>query len=354
LEIDMQTNTTRTHLSLIPRVALAIGFAIAVAPTTHAQGLSYDIKTSGTMEDPRSGTTTTRTFMNAHGQFAHGVSRLDVTESLSPGGMMGTGTYMITNTGKGTTTMVDPAKRTYLELNPAELAKSMAGLQQAVGGMARTEVSDVSVNVEELGAGESMEGYATLKYRITESYTMSMSIMGMSTRSTTHSTTDLWIAPKLDGIMNPTARPAPTAATGPMAELTEQLTKAYAKVRTGLMLKRVATIESERKGKTNTSTMTMIVSNVKRAPISPSVFEVPAGYTKTESPFDAMGALGDSINAAKVRGGKKGGVGTLGEALDSAKAGTKQGAVDGAKDESKDDAKAQAKKVLGRMFGRPQ
>jgi hypothetical protein len=40
-----------------------------------------------------------------------------------------------------------------------------------VGGMMTTEITNVKVNLEELGPGETMDGYSTLKYRLTESYT---------------------------------------------------------------------------------------------------------------------------------------------------------------------------------------
>ena len=284
----MQTIQMLARLLGIPRVPLLL--TLLLAPAVGAQGLSYDLRTTGTATDPRSGTLTTRVYMAGHGQFAAGVSRIDVTESMTPGGMMGAGTYTISNAAKGTTTMVDPSKREYLELKPAELAKTAAELQQSLGGMSKTDITDVAVNVDDLGAGESVEGYSTVKYRITENYTMTMTVMGRSIRTTHHSTSELWVAPQLDGIMNPTARPASSNATGPMAELTAQLWKAYGKVRKGVMLKRIMTSESVTDGKTRTSTMTMTVTNVKRAAISRSVFEVPSGYTEAASPLDALGA----------------------------------------------------------------
>ncbi|MEO5815697.1 MAG: DUF4412 domain-containing protein [Gemmatimonadaceae bacterium] len=309
----------KTNITMRAPCLATLALSVALASGAGAQGLSYDILTTGSGTG-RGGSPETRTFMAAHGQFAGGKSRLDITESMSRGGMMGAGTYMIMNPAKGTTTMVDPAKREYLELNPSELAKSTAGLQQMVSGMVKQELSGVRVNVEELGAGETIEGYATLKYRITDDYTMKTSIMGRTSETVEHSTTDLWVAPKLDGIMNPLARPASSAATGPMAELTNELTQAYTKMRSGVMLKSIRTSASVTNGKSNSSTMTMTLSNVKRASISASVFEVPSDYAKAASPLDALGAMSDSLNG---------------------------------KSETKDDPKAQAKKALGRFLGRP-
>ena len=291
---------------------IALATALVLAPAAGAQGLSYDITTAGTGAGPHGGAPVSRTFMAGHGQFAAGVSRLDITQSMAPGGMMGAGTYVITNAAKGTTTRVNPATRQYTVLDAAALAKTAAGMQQALGDMVKTEILDVKVGLEDLGAGETMEGYSTLKYRLTESYTMKMTVMGHVTQSTEHGTTELWVAPQLDPLMNPGARPSASAATGPMDELTAQIAKAYATVRKGVVLKSVRTSDMETNGKTRPTTMTMTITNVKRAAISPGVFEVPAGYTKVASLSDAlspMGGIGDSQAAARARAPRKHGSG---------------------------------------------
>ena len=64
---------------------LALALALAgLARPAFAQGTSYDVKTSGDITDPRTGTTTNRVFSAAHGQFANGTARLDFTESMMP------------------------------------------------------------------------------------------------------------------------------------------------------------------------------------------------------------------------------------------------------------------------------
>ncbi len=52
----------------------------------------------------------------------------------------------------------------------------------------------------------------------------------------------------------------------------------------GLQLKQVSTSTSGEGDKARTSSMTMLVSNVKKGSIPASVFQVPAGYTKVEMP----------------------------------------------------------------------
>ena len=267
--------------------SLLVG-ALAFTTALGAQGLSYDMSTTATGPD-RTGAVATRNMMAAHGQFASGNSRIDVTQSMAQGGMMGQGTYMITNGSKGTVTSVDPTRHQYTVIDIGELGKSAADMQSALGGIAKIEVANVKVDVQDLGAGEPLDGYQTYKYRITQSYTMNMSVMGRTISTPTASSTDVWIAPQLDGLMDPSARPPVAATAGPMAELTRQLTAAYAKMRKGLMLKRVSTMDSGEGARKRTTTVTTTITNVKKSPISPSVFDVPSGYTKVEF-GDAMAA----------------------------------------------------------------
>jgi hypothetical protein len=268
-----------THIACRTSTFLLVAFT-AIAGALGAQGFSYDMSTTATGPD-RTGAVATRNMMAAHGQFASGNSRIDVTQSMAPGGMMGQGTYMITNGPKGTVTSVDPAKQQYTVIDIGELGKTANDMQSALGGMAKIEIADIKVDVQDLGAGEPLDGYATYKYRITQAYTMNMVVMGRTMSTPTQSVSDVWVAPQLDGLMDPSARP-PVVATGPMAELTKQLTVAYAKIRKGLMLKRVSTMESGDGARKHTTTMTTTITNVKKSAISPSVFEVPASYTKVD------------------------------------------------------------------------
>ena len=89
----------------------------------------------------------TRTMMAAHGQFASGNSRIDVTQSMAPGGMMGQGTYMITSASKGTVTSVDPAKHQYTVIDIAELGKTANDMQTALSGVAKIEIANVKIDV---------------------------------------------------------------------------------------------------------------------------------------------------------------------------------------------------------------
>jgi len=257
-----------------------------------AQGLTYDLRTTGVGSDPRSGAPTTTVFVAGHGQASDGNSRLDFTESAAPAGMMGAGKYLIAKVGSHTLVTVDPERREYVTWNEEVLA-NQAAERQALGEL-KMEVADLVVGFQELGSGETIEGYRTVRYRITDGYTMKVSIVGQTSQSTVHATYDVWTAPELDAAMNPFRGQAAGLASGPMAELTQQTARAFAKVGKGAVLKLVVTNESVSKGKAHTTTMTTLLTNIKRASISPTVFVVPAGYAEKSAEETALGAMGSS------------------------------------------------------------
>lgn len=263
--------------------SLAVGLMFASA--AHAQGYSYDVSTSGT--DPRNNTT--QVVSASHGRWTKGFTRIDIVSSPARGGMMGAGTYMIVVAATGITTMVDPDKRQYYELNTREVGAQAAELQSAMSGVAQMQVVDVHADMEELGAGEPIEGYATLKYRITESYTMRMTVLGHATDTKQHTVSELWVAPELSADLTPASRPV--ASTNEMMKpLTDAVASAYARVKPGVMLRMVTSTSTGDGAKARTHSTTMTVSNFKHETFAASVFHVPSGYTKIDSPMDALSA----------------------------------------------------------------
>ncbi|MEO8880253.1 MAG: hypothetical protein ABI446_07610 [Gemmatimonadaceae bacterium] len=258
-------------------VAALLGFVLTTTGL-RAQGLSYDVSTSGSDGTSSTGGAPEQMVMTAHGQFSGSNARIDVTKGATAGGFMSAGTYMISNSAKGTSISVNPAKRQYTVINLAALGKSTDQMQASMSGVAKEAITDVKVAVEDLGVGEPIAGYATHKYRLTESSTMSMKAMGMSTATKSSSITDVWVAPALDGSLDPISHPDGGVPTGMTAEQTTQLNAAYAKIGKGLWLKSVYTTTDDDSQDQGATVVTTVISNVKKGAISPSVFVVPAGY----------------------------------------------------------------------------
>jgi uncharacterized protein DUF4412 len=351
-------------------VTLAAATLMVVAAATQpaagqGTGLTYDMSTSGTMPG-RGGAPVTRTFMAGHGQFADGNARIDYVSTDAPtgapagasaGGFMSPGTYVVVKGATRTSYFVDPAKHEYMEFNSDSMSKMAAKMQGSLGGMVKTEMSDISVSGENLGTGEPIDGYATVKYRVTDANTMTVSVMGRTSRTQSKAVTDLWIAPQLDANMNPMARSSAGSGTAATAAYTDALQQAYAKMPKGVPVKTVMHRESIDGGKTQSVDITMTLSNIKRGPVSASVFEIPAGYTKNDM-FNQMGAigaaLGDSLAKARTAAGAPGTSGPSASApasgppsLPGAAAGAaKDGATEGVTEQAKDEAKTKAKSAL--------
>ena len=89
----------RIHSRMFVGLMLATAALPAASSTSaNAQGLTYDMKMS-----LRKGVSDTagepQIMMSGHGKFSNGNSRMDMDESLMPGGFKGKGTYMILKSG---------------------------------------------------------------------------------------------------------------------------------------------------------------------------------------------------------------------------------------------------------------
>jgi Domain of unknown function (DUF4412) len=176
--------------------------------------------------------------------------------------------YCLLTRGGQTVTIVDPDNRHYMTLD-------VAALGNLAGGMVSVEVTDRHVDTRNVGDGGTMQGYATVHFRRTDSHKTRTSVLGISAKThVVNDTTDYWFAPALQDVMNPFVRP-----DDGMGEH-------------GLALKMVMH---------GTHAMTMEVTDITKTDLAPSVFDVPTGYTETEADTgtESPGVLGDIKNEVK-------------------------------------------------------
>jgi hypothetical protein len=312
-----------------------------------AQGLTYDMAMAGTYTDPRSGQPISRPMMAAHGQFADGNARIDYQQVGAPTGrqagpgLFGPGTYIIVKGATHTSYFVDPTKREYMEFNSDSMSKLSEKMQASLGGLVKTEWSDVSASGDVAGPGEPIEGYSTIKYHVVDNATMTTTIMGRRSQSVTRSTTDIWIAPKLSVAMNPMGQSLAGGHSGANSAYTDALTAAYTKLPKGAPLKTVTHSESVDDGKTTTSDMTMTIAHITTGAVSASVFELPADYKKNDlfGQMSGLGALGDSLNKARAASHAA-----------SPKTPVAQGVSEGVNEQAKEEAKTKAKSVVHNLL----
>jgi hypothetical protein len=328
------------RLRIVAAMMLAsVALLGALSASAHAQGLTYDMKMA--MQKGVGATAgDAQILMSGHGQFSDGNSRMDMNESVMPGGFMGKGTSMILRSGTRNIWIVDPAKQQYIEINMDSVANFSLTSLNIMGGLVKMETSDATVDMQSMGPGETIQGYTTMKYRLTTSFTSTTSILGRKKRSKNTTTTDIWIAPQLAGLYNPASA---ASQGGGGSELTQKTRAAYAKVGKGASIKTVSQTQSTG-DHASAMTATMELLNIKHARVPSSAFEVPKGYAKIDGTA-ALSAVGGG--ASDGQGGAKGDFGS--QLADSAKQGAKQGAAN----EVKDQAKSKAKGALRGIFGRP-
>lgn len=264
----------RITISASPRrrVTASLLFALLLATPTFG-GMTYDFKalTEGKSPMTLAGTTMVEG-SNMRIEFTSGDNLL-----------FKTGGVLISKNGGKNFLAVDPKEKTYYDFSLEDLLKGAGAALKTMGNLVQMSVTNQSVNVTELGAGEKIEGYATRKVRVNSSYDLSMKIMGMSTKSSVESTTESWVTNDVP-IEYITFIQQKGFKTG--FEDLDKLIEAQTGNVKGFPLKQVVTTKNTSGKQSDTSVVTTTVTNFREGKVAASKFEVPADYTKTDNPLD--------------------------------------------------------------------
>ena len=228
--------------------------------------------------------------------------------------------------------LVVPKEKQYMKWDVAAMLAGMSKMVNAVGGFVKMQISDVKIDAQDLGAGESVQGYPTKHFRMVQNYTVSASFLGKSSKNRTETTVDYYFAPNLR-IANPFVSNSQQMAMMSQFDMFKnsdyqsQMSAASAKFpKNGVPLKTVTTtLTTDEKGKQETTTSVMEMVNFQKSNVPKSEFEIPADYKMVEMPnFNAAAtadANGASINADSASAAAKAG------AKDAAKEGAKQAGI---------------------------
>jgi len=330
---------------LAAAVALPLTFAAA---TPFADGMTYEfqMKTQSTRTGNKEQVT-----MRGRGTYAGDHAKIEILEASSAAGgsemFGGKGTYFIMKGGAGEMYLVDPGKKQYMKWDIANMFAGMSKMMNAAGGMVKMQMTDIKIDAHDLGPGETIQGYPTHHARMTQNYTMTVSVFGRSSKTTTATTTDYYFASSLK-IANPFVSNGQRMAMASTdifnnPDYKTQMAAAQARIpKEGVPLKTVTTtVSTDGKGKQETTISTMEMLNFKASKIPSSAFEIPSDYKLVEMP---------SMNMAADESGN--GKDASGPALnaDSIAAAAKAGAADAAKQEVKNAAKNAATKKIRGIF----
>jgi len=329
--------------------------------TSHwERGLRYSFMNRSTTTTP-DGAMRVRVMAAGTGSVLGSNARVDLTDAAS-NFVVKKGSYMLVKGESGTITIVEPPARTYYELSAAELGQSIAAITGAASSLVRMQVSGLETRGESLGAGPAISGVQTTHYRITQRYTLSVSVFGKKSTMTSSSTIDYFVAPSLaKDLVYPfmdlgtSAGQMVPSGTG-LGEITQQVMDEQRKLFTGPAIKMLTRTESvDEKGRTSVSMATNEITGIERAEVDPAIFDIPAGFKATASPMAPMAPVAAAASPRANSSSNQPATAPRNSAAFPAQVGdaAKQGASDGATSGVREGARdAVAKKVRG-IFRKP-
>jgi hypothetical protein len=207
--------------------------------------------------------------------------KVRVEMSGGPQGGMPEGMFMLLNPD-GKVTAVMPTQGMAVMIDAGQMASGGLGDMARMMGMGEPSVTDISVNVTDLGAGEAMLGFATHKYRVRQQYTMTTSMRGQSRTEKHDDVSELWMTTAMPGFtegLEKFAENFGNAFGGAGQGASKDLAAAMAgKIPKGYPLKSIVTSNvTTGDGPARTTVTTLEVLDVTKASIDAAEFEVPAG-----------------------------------------------------------------------------
>jgi hypothetical protein len=335
--------------------ALAIaGSALTLAaatPRVFSPGYTYHMKIDSHVTESNGKTKdfvvmSGRASVNAHG------GRLDIEEAAKDKGAMGEkGGYILYDP---TSMMIVSTKnKQVVRFGFDDLEKGTSQLAANVPGMKIT-LSDVNVGVEKLGAGESLLGMSTTRYRVTQDYKIAMKVAFMNRSSTEHIVQEYWMADQKNGLANPFARMGSMHMGGGFDELMSKTADAMKVVGKGIPLKTVSTSTStSNKGEKTETVTTMQITELHAGDVDDAMLKAPADYAVVDmgEQMKAVGAQMEQAKAAQNAQAAQAGQ-AQGQVPDSTPD-MKAAAAEAAKQAAKQAATEKVKKGLGGLLHRP-
>lgn len=262
----------RTGIRFMAGRGLAIAAVVASVGILGAKpftpGMTYRIRLNTSMPDMPGMPGGGNMVIVGHGIAVGSSSRVDIdtVPAMAQSGFSAGDYLLILDSSR--VVAVSPSSKTYVD------GFSMAMESMPPDMMAMAAVSNVSVNVEKLGAGDVVEGRPTEKYRTTAQYTLQ--IMGQAMNMAIES--EILTAQLPAAVRSPFAGSMPKSfATGPFAELYAKMNEAQKQL-SGTALKVVSTT-SVSGPMSMTVSQTVEISDVKAVDVDEKLLQIPAGFT---------------------------------------------------------------------------
>jgi hypothetical protein len=261
-------------------IALAIAGSVVTPATASSQraspGYSYRLRLTGRVTEPN-GRTTDYVVMSGRALVTANAGRLDIDEAAWKRGAIAEKDDHILY-DSASMTIVSPRFRQVARLSLGDPGREAL---PARAPNARATISDVTVNLEKLGAGEPMLGMATTRYRLTQDYEVAATGAVQKRSSTEHVVQELRIADERQALANPFARliQLPVGAGSGFDELSTKTAEALRSMGRGAPLEMVVTSTSTSSRNEVTRTVTtMEVSALQPENIDDDILVAPTDY----------------------------------------------------------------------------
>ena len=242
----------------------------ALAVSAHA-GITYNFESVSTgMRD----TTVAGTATADQGRM-----RLDIARG--DGAVLRDNTVALSINSGRALRIIDPSTKTYYDVDLDQLLGGVSTLVQQLGGLVTIKVANVKVNTRDAGDGGPIEGYATRRALVDSEYDLVLDAFGQ--KSTIHVVTNVqsWLTQSLPPDMT-----SPFQLSGVKSGIADidKLIEAQSGTMKGFPLKQITTFHANEINSTTTTT----VSGIRTTKVDSARFATPAGYAKTDSPFDTL------------------------------------------------------------------
>ena len=323
--------TLGTTLLLVAAGAstLAAARVDPVTPRERAPGMTFTYTASSSSPDKNRRQATN---VNATVRMSGGSIRMDYGNGTSPMGMKDG--YMVIDGKTKTFMIVSPKDKAVMAMDAGTFGSGLGALLN--NPMIKIAITNMSFRFKDMGTGETMLGYKTRRVRLFNSSTVETKVFGRTNRTTTTDSSDQWVAQGVeldDATLEAWGRSFASGVKSTNPDLAAELTRYQNEYgRRGLALRTVTwSTQTDEKGKVQTDSVLMQITDMKKGDIDPEIYAIPADYAVTNlgEVMTAVKAAMDSAKRADAAAGK-----------DTTTPSVKGAAKEGAKESTKDAIKS--------------
>jgi hypothetical protein len=271
---------------LVAVASLAGGLLARPSEAQEVAGLTFDVSVS-------TGDSTAGAQQTGRGWIAGTRTRLDLRGGM-PGtampGMGGDNVSIIILDSSDAPTVALVMHDTKKVMYPGRMMEQLKELMEAMPGKPAMTFSVTNIVMDTLGAGETISGFGTKRYRLSADIAMSIEMMGEHVTESMHMESEGDVAEELSEYSDPLrdTRGFKSLTSGmPWADSasTAQMEKLARAAPRGLALRQVDRVTRVTKGGEPVQTTTTRFFNLKRESVPLAMFAIPEGYTEMEMPM---------------------------------------------------------------------